>query len=154
MGEMFFTSTEAAKITGCTPRQLQYWRQKEVVVPTVNTTGTGRNVYYSVADLLMLKAMEYLLSMGLSFAVARETLEALKEQEPGFFINSFNQAKVKRFMLWRRLPQEKLSLAEFDRERAQAAILSGQPVIPFWLDAVHQQLKEGLKNLGYQLALF
>lgn len=56
-------------------------------------------------------------------------------------------------MLLRSLPQQKLSLAEFDRERAIAAILSGQPVIPFWLDAVHQQLIEGLKSFGYQLSL-
>ena len=107
-----------------------------------------------MADLLTLKAMEDLLSVGLSFEVAREILQALKEQEPGFFTNSFNQAPIKRFILWRRKPQQKLSLAEFDRERAIAAILSGQPVIPFWLDAVHQQLSEGLKSFDYQLTLF
>ncbi len=46
-------------------------------------------------------------------------------------------------MLWRRKPQQKPSLAEFDRERAISAIMSGQPVIPFWLDAVHQQMSQG-----------
>jgi hypothetical protein len=32
MQETFFTSKQAAKITGCTLRQLQYWREKGVVV--------------------------------------------------------------------------------------------------------------------------
>ncbi|MEH2041859.1 MerR family transcriptional regulator [Nostoc sp.] len=50
MEEKFYTSTEAAEITNCSRRQLQYWRDKGVVVPTVNTTGKGRNVYYSITD--------------------------------------------------------------------------------------------------------
>ncbi|WP_442936954.1 MerR family transcriptional regulator [Nostoc sp.] len=29
MQETFFTSKEAAEITGCTLRQLQYWRERD-----------------------------------------------------------------------------------------------------------------------------
>lgn len=78
MEERFYTSTEAAEITGCTRRQLQYWRDKGVVVPTVNTSGKGRNVYYSPSDLLALKVMEYLLSIGLSFEVCKTALNSLR----------------------------------------------------------------------------
>ena len=61
MGEKFFTSKQAAKIIGCSLRQLQYWREKEVVVPTIEGSGTGRSIYYSRSDLVQLAIMEYLL---------------------------------------------------------------------------------------------
>jgi len=84
----FYTSTEAAQITGCSRRQLQYWQEKGVVVPTVNASGKGRNVYYSEADLLTLAVMEYMLSIGLSFELCREALETLKAKESWLFDNS------------------------------------------------------------------
>ena len=52
MVEKFFTSKNAALITGCTLRQLQYWREKGVIVPVVSATGTGRSVYYSRSELV------------------------------------------------------------------------------------------------------
>ncbi|MEA5531021.1 MerR family transcriptional regulator [Dolichospermum sp. UHCC 0684] len=38
MQETFFTSKEAAQITGCTLRQIQYWREKGIVVPVISDT--------------------------------------------------------------------------------------------------------------------
>jgi len=32
----FSTSTEAAQMTNCSRRQLQYWRENGVIVPMVN----------------------------------------------------------------------------------------------------------------------
>lgn len=136
MQERFFTSKEASEITGCTLRQLQYWREKGVVVPVVEATGKGRSVYYSRSDLVALFAMEYCLSFGLSFEVARETLKTLKEKEPEFS----NPSSARRFMLWRDKAERSLELVEFDLERAIASISVGQPAIPVWLDAIHQRL--------------
>lgn len=149
MEKKFYTSTEAAAITGCTRRQLQYWREKGVVVPSVNTTGKGRNVYYSVSDLVALSTMQYLLSVGLNFEVAHKTLEALKEREPLFFGNQLNQSQ-KRFMVLPS-PGQNLELAEFSKQKAMKAITNGQPVIPFFSDRVHDQLEESLN--AYQLSL-
>ena len=77
MGEKFFTSKEAAKTVGCSLRQLQYWREKGVVVPTIEGSGTGRSIYYSRSDLVELAIVEYLLSVGLSFATASWALKIL-----------------------------------------------------------------------------
>lgn len=96
MRETFFTSKQAAEIVGCTLRQLQYWREKGVVVPVVSATGTGRSVYYSRSDLVELAVVEYWLSVGLSFEVASSTLKALKEKEPEFF----SPERARRLMLW------------------------------------------------------
>ncbi|MGI8505134.1 MAG: MerR family transcriptional regulator [Hassallia sp.] len=143
----FYTSTEAAEITNCSRRQLQYWRDKGVVVPTVNTTGKGRNVYYSISDLLVLTVMHYLLSVGLSFEVSRETLVILREKEPWLFEEFVPKEKMKRLMLLATCSLEQpLTLAEFDKEVALEALCQGQTVIPFWSDHLHQQLRNNLKS--------
>ena len=147
MQEKFFTSKEAAQITGCTLRQIQYWREKGIVVPVIGDTGTGRSIYYSRPNLVELAALVYWLSTGISFDIACETLKQLKEQEPELFISG----RGRRFMLL--LSQDdSLSLVEFDRKRAipteRLAIASldeGKAVIPVWLDVIYQQLAVKLK---------
>lgn len=140
MQETFFTSKQAAEITGCTLRQLQYWREKGVVVPTISATGTGRSVYYSRSDLMALAAMEYCLSVGLSFETAATALKRLYEKEPEFA----NPASERRFMLWWDSKERSLQLVDFDLEKAIASLKSGQPLIPLWLDRIHQQVASKL----------
>ncbi len=139
MQETFFTSKEAAQITGCTLRQIQYWREKGIVVPIISETGTGRSIYYSRSNLVELAALVYWLSTGISFDVACETLKQLKEQEPELFISG----QGKRFMLL--LSQDdSLSLVEFDRKIAIASLDQGKSVIPVWLDVIYQGLASKL----------
>ncbi|WP_041933363.1 MerR family transcriptional regulator [Gloeothece verrucosa] len=137
MGETFFSSKEAAEITGCTLRQLQYWREKGVVVPTVNATGTGRSIYYSRSELVELAVMEYLLSVGLSFEAASGILQQLKEFEPDFA----NQKIFKRLMLVFDESVGILKLKDFEKKVAIAFLDQGLPVIPVWLDVIHQKLR-------------
>ena len=145
----FYTSTEAAEITHCSRRQLQYWREKGVIVPTVNSTGKGRNVYYSKADLLVLTVMEQLLSIGLNFEVCHAALKTLREREPWLFNESLPEEKMKRLMLLTtRSPKQPLQLAEFDKQVALEALCQGQTVIPFWCDRIHQQLRDNLKSFS------
>jgi DNA-binding transcriptional MerR regulator len=140
MQETFFTSKQAAKITGCTLRQLQYWREKGVVVPVISGTGTGRSLYYSRSDLVELAVMKYGLSVGLSFDVASQSLKMLKDKEPEFF----NPKTTRRLMLAWNAKTRSLELVEFDLEEAIASLKSGQPVIPLWLDAIHDSLAKTL----------
>ncbi len=144
MQETFFTSKQAAEMTGCTLRQLQYWREKGVVVPVISETGTGRSIYYSKANIVELAAMAYLLSAGLSFELGSETLKKLKDQEPDLF----NSGKGRRFMLLWDGKKRTLLLMEYDREKAIASLDEGKPVIPVWLDVIYQQLAVKLENLA------
>lgn len=142
MQETFFTTKQAAEITGCTLRQLQYWRENGVVVPVINETGTGRSIYYSRSNLIELTAIAYWLSIGLSFELARETLKTLKEKEP----EVFNSSQRKRLMLWRSPSDQSFCLAEFDVERVTAAWADGSPIVPVWLDVIYQKVEGKLKN--------
>ncbi|QKQ73847.1 MerR family transcriptional regulator [Nostoc sp. TCL240-02] len=141
MQETFFTSKQAAEITGCTLRQLQYWREKGVVMPVIGETGIGRSIYYSKPNLIELAVMLYFLSMGLNFDVANTTLKILKDKEPELF----ESGKGTRWMLQRDNQKRSLELVEFELEQAIAQIKAGQPVIPVWLDTIHERIASKLK---------
>ena len=138
MGENFFTSKQAAKTVGCSLRQLQYWREKEVVVPTIKGSGTGRSIYYTQSDVVRLAIMEYLLSVGLSFSEATRGLKELIETD---FYHADPNSK-KRWMLCWDQKMRSLVLKEFDREKAKIFLDKGQAVIPIWLDIIHNRLTE------------
>lgn len=142
MSETFFSSKEAAEITGCSLRQLQYWRERGVVVPPISATGTGRSIYYSRSELTELAVMEYLLSVGLSFEAAARALQALKQKAPDF---ANPEMKLRFMLVWDRKEKD-LRLEEFEKEDAIASLDRGQPVIPVWLDLIHQQLARRLKE--------
>lgn len=142
MGENFFTSKQAAKSVGCSLRQLQYWREKGVVVPTIRGTGIGRSIYYSQADVVQLAIMEYLLSVGLSFSEASRGLKEVIEKD-------FHYADFKSKSRWMFCWDEKkrsLVLEEFDRAKAIALLDKGQAVIPIYLNEIHNLLSTRIIN--------
>jgi DNA-binding transcriptional MerR regulator len=141
MQDTFFTSKQAAEMTGCTLRQLQYWREKGVVVPTIRSTGTGSSVYYSRSEVMELAVMEYCLGVGLNFEVAATTVKQLKDK--GLILTRDEKA-LQRFMLWWDGNKGKLGLVEFDLQNAIASLNQGKPVIPVWLDEIYQQLAKKL----------
>jgi DNA-binding transcriptional MerR regulator len=138
MQNAFFTSKQAAEITGCTLRQLQYWREKGVVVPTISDTGTGRSVYYSRSEVMELAVMEYCLGVGLNFEVAAATVKLLKDE--GLVLSS-NEKTPQRFMLWWDRKMGKLELVEFDLQKAIALFGQGKAVVPVWLDIICGKVK-------------
>lgn len=137
MSEKFFTSKQAAKTVGCSLRQLQYWREKNVVVPTIQGSGTGRSIYYAQSDLVQLAIMEYLLSVGLSFSEASRGLKELVKAD----LHYADPTSKKRWILYWDEKKRSLILAEFDREKAIALIDKGQAVVPIWLETIHQKLE-------------
>ncbi|MEM9276893.1 MAG: MerR family transcriptional regulator [Cyanobacteria bacterium P01_F01_bin.143] len=144
MGEAFYTSTEASKITGCSRRQLQYWRRQGVVVPTVNPGGKGRNVYYSESDLLILAVMEYLLSIGLNFDVSLTVLKCLMAKDLFLSAKSWKKDQT-RLMFFLGLNNEEIKLENFNVELAKQKLEEGYPVVPFCCDRIYDKLQYNLK---------
>jgi type I restriction enzyme R subunit len=152
MRKDFFTSKEVAQITGCTLRQLQYWREKGVVVPTISATGTGRSIYYSHSELIELGIMEYCLAMGVRFDVASWILEQLREAQWDYL----NPETTEKLMLhWKRdFTDFKIEL--FDSDRAIALLNENRLVTPFSFHQIHFSIKtrvnqtrnQGVKTLG------
>lgn len=143
MEKAFYTSTEASTITGCTRRQLQYWRRQGVVVPTVNPGGKGRNVYYSQSDLLVLTVMEYLLSRGLNFDYALLVLNKLTEMKSFEATEPWQEEKVRRMLLIS--GNDGIELEDFDVAVAETKLKEGFAVIPLWCDRIYEKLQHNLK---------
>lgn len=136
MKEKFFSSKQTSLITGCSLRQLQYWRDKEVIVPFIQGTGTGKTIYYSPAELVEISIMVYLLSVGLSFEIGQVILSDLREKEPDFR----NPDYKGRFMI---IPRDgKMSLLSYEREKAIELLDQGSSIVPLWLDSVHKKIQE------------
>jgi DNA-binding transcriptional MerR regulator len=124
MQEPFFTSKQASDISGCTLRQLQYWREKEIVVPTVGSQGTGRSIYYSPAEVVELGIMEYCLKSGLNMEIAAAALKVLKEKSSDL-LHTVSQSWL---LSWD--GQKKvLELVDFDEIQAVEWLKAGRVII-------------------------
>jgi DNA-binding transcriptional MerR regulator len=77
-----FTSHQACRLTGCTPRQLRYWDQIGLVMPSVQRTGGRPGVprLYSFRDLVALKVVKSLLDGGMSLQRVRRAYEYLRRK--------------------------------------------------------------------------
>ena len=155
MKERFYTSTEASKITGCSRRQLQYWRKQGVVVPTVNPGGKGKNVYYTESDLLVLSVMEYLLSLGLNFDVSLKILETLQNDDAWFFDRSLSKNNEERLMFVLSSEEENgIYITIFNVDLAVQKLKEGYAVAPFWRDRIYEKLQDNLQNFYSERSSF
>ena len=77
-----FTTHQACKFTGCTPRQLRYWDQIGLVQPSVQGTGGRPGVprLYAFRDLVALRVVKSLLDGGMSLQRVRRSWEFLNKK--------------------------------------------------------------------------
>ena len=77
-----FTTHQACKFTGCTPRQLRYWDQIGLVQPSVQGTGGRPGVprLYAFRDLVALRVVRSLLDGGMSLQRVRRSWEFLNRR--------------------------------------------------------------------------
>jgi DNA-binding transcriptional MerR regulator len=77
-----FTSHQAFRLTGCTPRQLRYWDQIGLVKPSVQETGGRPGVprLYSFRDLVALKVVRQMLDGGMSLQRIRRAWDFLNRR--------------------------------------------------------------------------
>ncbi len=136
---MYFTTRQAENITGVTLRQLQYWREQRLIVPTVDATGRGRSVFYTRADLVSLMVMAHLLARGLDYSQACAGLQSLSELEP----NYQQPTTTNRYLL---TIDQKVIIKPFNVDEIQHCMELGLPVIPIWLDQIHLQLTQRLND--------
>src|SRR5438270_7233887 len=77
-----FTSHQACRLTGCTPRQLRYWDHVGLVRPTVQSTGGRPGVprLYAFRDLVALRVVKSLLDGGMSLQRVRRAWDFLNRK--------------------------------------------------------------------------
>jgi DNA-binding transcriptional MerR regulator len=77
-----FTAHQATRLTGCTPRQLRYWDQIGLVIPTIQSTGGRPGVprLYAFRDLVALRCVKSLLDGGMSLQRIRRAFDYLNRR--------------------------------------------------------------------------
>jgi DNA-binding transcriptional MerR regulator len=76
MAEQQFTSAEVVALTGITPRQLQWWDERGLVVPA----RAGRNRLYSLEDLAEVAVLCQLRKKGFSLQRVRKVMRFLQRE--------------------------------------------------------------------------
>jgi DNA-binding transcriptional MerR regulator len=142
----FYTTDKAKKLTGSTLRQLQYWREKKIVVPAIDEAGRGRTVYYSYENLVELMVLRYLLGLDLTFKRARKTLEAMRGQGAG----SLAEAGASRFLLTMLAGASSLSVEKWT-EGNEAAGMAGKRLVVFInLEEIEKTLRSKMDECGIE----
>lgn len=76
-----YRTKEVVELLGISRRQLQYWAQTDLVVPSAKTPGGHHR--YSFADLVALKAAKRLIDAGVSVQRIRSSIQSLRRALPG-----------------------------------------------------------------------
>ncbi len=80
MTQAGYSRQQVVNVTGLTPRQLTYWRQTGLIIPTKQTN--GGHARYTFTDLIALKTVKRLLEQGVSTQKIRKSIQALTSYLP------------------------------------------------------------------------
>lgn len=136
----FYTAANASIVTGCTLRQLQYWRIQSIVLPIVDAKGTGHSVYYSVKNLRELVIFKELLDHGLNFRFAQRCLNLLRVLNP-----NFNEVHCTTRYYFTSDRHQNIWLHSNKQEQLDY-VLNGQPSYPLWLDRIYSKLTAAING--------
>ncbi len=80
LSQQVYTTKEVAYISGFTVRQIGYWAQQGIIVPSIQKAhGSGSRRYYSFEDLLQLRFIRQLMKHGWSLQKIREAIARLRD---------------------------------------------------------------------------
>lgn len=75
-----YKTSEVAKMTGLSMRQLDYWAQQKILVPSIQRShGSGTRRLYSFDDIIQLRFIRRVRQQGWSKQKVREAVARLRE---------------------------------------------------------------------------
>ncbi len=106
-----FSTSEAARLTGLTARQLDHWDRKGFVRPSVEKArGYGSARRYSFADIVRLRVSARLRASGVGLARIRRCAEALAKLDPSEDLGRARLIVAGSSVLWARSDREVVDL--------------------------------------------
>ena len=80
---MSFNTKTSVKLTGLTPRQIDYWDRTHFIKPSIKeASGYGTGRLYSFEDIVQLKVAKTLIDKGVSLQKIRKAITYLKKNFP------------------------------------------------------------------------
>jgi DNA-binding transcriptional MerR regulator len=106
-----FSTSETARLTGLSPRQLDHWDRKGFLSPSIErAAGYGSFRRYSFADVVRLKVAARLRAAGVGLARIRRCAEALARLDPDSDLGEARLLVVGNRVLWARSDRELVDL--------------------------------------------
>ncbi|MEP6995418.1 MAG: MerR family transcriptional regulator [Acidobacteriota bacterium] len=106
-----FSTVEAARLTGLSPRQLDHWDRLGFLGPSLQrAAGYGSSRRYSFADVVRLRVAARLRSHGVGLARIRRCAEALARLDPSADLGRARLMVVGSTVLWARSDREVVDL--------------------------------------------
>jgi len=108
-----FSTAQAARFTGLSPRQLDHWDRLGFLRPSLQPAGGyGSHRRYSFADVVRLRVAARLRSHGVGLARIRRCAEALARLDPEADLGEARLMVVGSAVLWARSDREVVDLLE------------------------------------------
>ena len=139
-----YTTTQVAKISGATPRQLTYWSTHGIIAPSIQSSfGPGTRRLYSFDDLIKLHFLGRLKDMGWSLQKIRAAITNLH-------IVMDDPDPLKSAML---VGGKKNILAlyktkEGERHLVEASVSGGQHVLSIALETIEEETRAALARFA------
>jgi len=106
-----FSTAEAARLTGLTPRQLDHWDRQGFLRPSLaKANGYGSTRRYSFADVVRLRVAARLRAQGVGLARIRNCARALARLDPAADLGQARLLVVGSTVLWARSDREVVDL--------------------------------------------
>ncbi len=133
-----FSTSETARLTGLSARQLDHWDRKGFLSPSIDrAAGYGSFRRYSFADVVRLKVAARLRAAGVGLARIRRCAEALARLDPDSDLGEARLLVVGNRVLWARSDRELVDLLK-----------EGQMVLVFSLNETVAEAAGAVANLA------
>lgn len=138
---MSFNTNTVVKLTGLTPRQIDYWDRTHFIKPSVKEAagyGTGR--LYSFEDVVQLKVARTLIDKGVTLQKIRKAITYLKKNFP----DVKKPLAEMRFLT----DGETIFVLADKKEKILDALAQGQMVFALAIGELIEELKGELKKIS------
>jgi DNA-binding transcriptional MerR regulator len=136
-----FSTAEAARLTGLSPRQLDHWDRQGFLQPSLEqASGYGSARRYSFADVVRLRVAARLRAAGIGLARIRRCAEALARLDPEADLGQARLLVVGNRVLWARSDRELVDLLK-----------EGQMVLVFSLQEAVQEAAGAVARLSREV---
>lgn len=138
---MSFNTNTVVKLTGLTPRQIDYWDRTHFIKPSIKEAagyGTGR--LYSFEDVVQLKVARTLIDKGVSLQKIRKAITFLKKNFP----DVQKPLAEMRFLT----DGETIFVLADKKEKILDALAQGQMVFALAIGELIEELKGELKKIS------
>jgi DNA-binding transcriptional MerR regulator len=141
-----FTTTQVADMTGLSMRQLDYWAQNAIFVPSIQQAhGSGTRKLYSLDDVIQLRSLRKLICSRWSTQKLRQAISMLRE-----VMHDSNPLRYASLISDKRTLLAVYKTKAGERVLLDALCSGGQQVMSLVIEVVEEETRQLLRDFDEQ----